>query len=57
MKTLTRWASAFGRDFWTFLTRYKAWWITPIVLILLALAALAFFSDDTGVLPGIYSLH
>jgi hypothetical protein len=40
-----------GADFWHFLTHYKAWWITPIVVILLVLAGLAYFSDDPAVVP------
>ncbi|MEC8023249.1 MAG: DUF5989 family protein [Myxococcota bacterium] len=41
-------------DFWYFLTHYKAWWITPIVVILTLLALIAAFGDDTGVVPFIY---
>ena len=41
-------------DFWYFLTHYKSWWITPIVVILTLLALIAAFGDDTGVVPFIY---
>ena len=46
--------SRFLADFRYFLVNYKLWWITPIVVILALLALLAFFSEDTGVVPGIY---
>lgn len=52
-----RWLRAFAKDFWHFLTHHKAWWITPIVLILLLLAAVAAFTDDTSLVPFIYTPH
>jgi hypothetical protein len=51
------WFKALATDFWHFLTHYKAWWITPIVLVLLGLAALVFLTDDPAVVPFIYSNH
>jgi len=42
-------------DFWYFLTQYKAWWITPIVLILVVLAIVAMTTDDPAVVPFIYA--
>ena len=42
-------------DFWHFLTHYKVWWITPIVVILLGLAAVALLTDDPTVIPFIYA--
>ena len=41
-------------DFWFFLTNYKAWWLTPILVILSALALIAAFGEETGVVPFIY---
>ena len=41
-------------DFWHFLTQYKSWWITPIVIILGLLALVAAFGDETGIVPFIY---
>ncbi|MFT7622999.1 MAG: hypothetical protein ACI9WU_002174 [Myxococcota bacterium] len=50
-----RWLRLFVADFRHFLVHYKAWWITPIVLILLSLALFAAFADDTAVRPWIYA--
>jgi len=43
------------REFWEFLWDYKVWWITPIVLSLLAFGVLAALSTST-VAPFIYTL-
>ena len=48
-----RWLRLFWDDFRHFLVHYKAWWITPILVILLGLALFAAFADDTNVLPQI----
>ncbi len=45
----------FAADFWFFLTHYKAWWMTPIAVILLGLALLAIFGEDPAVAPAIYA--
>jgi len=44
-------------DLWYFLTHYKAWWMTPIAVILLLLALLAAFTDDPAVVPFIYRVE
>ena len=49
------WLRRFGADFWYFLRHYKAWWITPIVVILLGIALLALLLDDPGLMPFIYA--
>jgi hypothetical protein len=43
------------KDFWCFLIREKRWWLTPILLILLLLGLLMWFSS-TAVAPFIYTL-
>lgn len=43
------------REFIWFLRYNKKWWLTPIVLVLLALVALA-FTTTTPVAPFIYTL-
>jgi hypothetical protein len=45
----------FFADFRYLFIHHKAWWITPIVVILVVIALLAVFSDDTGVIPFIYT--
>ena len=44
------------REFWEFLKERKLWWMTPIILTLLALSALIFFTAETAVAPFIYTL-
>ena len=50
--------SKFGiiREFWSFLRVRKKWWITPIVLFLIALGALLVFAKGSALAPFIYSL-
>ena len=43
------------KDFWFFLIREKRWWLTPILVILLLLGLLMWFSS-TAVAPFIYTL-
>ena len=45
------------REFWRFLMENKAWWITPTVVIFLALIALILFTDGEGLAPFIYNLY
>ena len=42
-------------EFWLFIREEKKWWLTPIILMLLLLGALAFLAG-TGASPFIYSL-
>jgi hypothetical protein len=42
-------------EFWLFIREEKKWWLTPIILMLLLLGALAFLGG-TGAAPFIYSL-
>lgn len=44
------------QDFWFFLRERKAWWLTPIVLVLLVLTILIVVSEKAAVLPFIYTL-
>ena len=46
------------REFWEFLRDNKKWWITPIVLVLLLVSAIAILSAWTGgaAAPFIYTL-
>ena len=53
-------ASAYSRtgflgEFWGFLKNNKKWWLLPIIITFLVLAALVFFSS-TGLAPFIYTL-
>lgn len=43
-------------EFWEFLKVRKKWWLTPIVLILLALGALIILTEGSAVAPFVYSL-
>ena len=50
--------SKFGivREFWSFLGVRKKWWITPIVIFLVALGALLVFAKGSALAPFVYSL-
>ncbi len=44
-------------EFMTFLWKEKMWWMTPLVLIILGMGLLIFFSASSGALsPFIYTL-
>jgi hypothetical protein len=47
---------AIVREFWEFLRVRKKWWLTPIVLMLLFLGMLIFFTQSSAVAPFIYTL-
>ncbi len=44
------------KEFWLFLKERKKWWLAPIVLSLLLLGALIFFTQGSAVAPFIYTL-
>ena len=44
------------REFWSFLKVRKKWWITPIVLFLVALGGLLVLAKGSALAPFIYSL-
>ena len=44
------------QDFWFFLRERKAWWMTPIALVLLILVVLILVGEKAAVLPFIYTL-
>ena len=43
-------------EFWDFLKTRKKWWLTPIVLFLLLLGMLIFFTEGSALAPFIYTL-
>lgn len=46
----------FLSEFWDFLKERKKWWLLPIVLVLLLMGALVYFSSATAVAPFVYTL-
>lgn len=43
-------------EFWDFIVHEKIWWMTPIVLVLLAMVGFILFAEASPVLPFIYAL-
>jgi hypothetical protein len=43
-------------DFLEFLRHNKAWWLTPVILVLLAMVAFILFAEASPVLPFIYPI-
>lgn len=43
-------------EFIGFMREYAKWWLTPILLVFLLVAALLIFGGTTGTLPFIYTL-
>jgi hypothetical protein len=48
-------AAGLVREFWDFLVENRAWWLTPIILVLLLISVLVILSA-TGAAPLIYTL-
>ncbi len=44
------------REFWDFLRMRKKWWLAPIIMMLLLLGFLIFFTQGSAVAPFIYTL-
>ncbi|MBP9733061.1 MAG: hypothetical protein KBD07_01645 [Candidatus Omnitrophica bacterium] len=44
------------KEFWDFLKVRKKWWLTPIVIFLIALGALIVFAGGSAFSPFIYTL-
>ena len=43
-------------EFWAFIVHEKIWWMTPLVVILLAMVGFILFVETAPVLPFIYAL-
>jgi len=44
------------REFADFIVYNKAWWMTPIVLVLMLMVAFILFAESSPVLPFIYTV-
>lgn len=44
------------RELWLFMKERKAWWITPIVVILVLFGALILLAEGSAAAPFIYAL-
>lgn len=44
------------KEFWNFLRVRKRWWLAPIIVMLLLLGILIFFTQSSAVAPFIYTL-
>ena len=49
-------SSSLLAEFWDFIRYNKAWWMTPIILVLLAMVAFILWAESSPVLPFIYTL-
>ena len=45
-----------GRELLDFIVHHKAWWMTPIIVVLVLLVALILFAESSPVLPFIYTV-
>jgi hypothetical protein len=45
-----------AQEFWGFIVYNKAWWMTPIVLVLALMVAFILFAETSPVLPFIYTV-
>ena len=44
------------RELWLYLRVRKKWWLAPMIVVLLALGALAVFTEGSALAPFIYTL-
>ena len=47
---------SFLAEFWEFLRVRKKWWLAPIIITLVLLSALIFFTQGSAVAPFIYTI-
>ncbi|MFQ5863210.1 MAG: DUF5989 family protein [Candidatus Brocadiales bacterium] len=47
---------AFLAELWDFMTVRKKFWLAPVIIILLLLGALMFFTEGSAVAPFIYAI-
>jgi len=47
---------SFLEEIWSFLKERKAWWLTPIIILLVLAGALIIFGQSSAVSPFIYAL-
>ena len=47
---------SFFKELWDFLKERKAWWLTPIIIMLILVAILIIFGQSTPVSPFVYAL-
>lgn len=45
-----------AREFLDFIVHEKAWWMTPIIVVLLAMVAFILWAEASPVLPFIYTV-
>ena len=43
-------------EFVGYMREYAKWWLTPIIIVFLGVAALLLFGGSTGALPFVYAL-
>ncbi len=46
----------FLKDIWNFLKQRKAWWLMPIILVLLLIGVLIVLGGSSAIAPFIYTL-
>lgn len=58
MNTVTRVRdySSLATEFATYVKEKKSYWLAPIIFVLMALSALAFFLEGSVLAPAIYSV-
>lgn len=44
------------KELWQFLKARKKWWLLPIIIFLLLLGALIFFTEGSAIAPFIYTM-
>ncbi|HJN72689.1 MAG TPA: DUF5989 family protein [Myxococcota bacterium] len=44
------------REFWEFIVHEKAWWMTPIIVVLVLMVAFILWAEASPVLPFIYTV-
>ncbi len=56
MSTIPNEKKSIVREFVDFIIHNKAWWMTPILLVLALMIGFIFFAESSPVLPFIYTI-
>jgi len=54
--TITNQRQSLPREFLDFIVHNKAWWMTPIIMVLALMIAFIIFAESSPILPFIYTV-
>ncbi len=53
---MSNWTFSLLAEFWRFMRERKKWWLSPIIVMLVLLGALIFFTQGSAIAPFVYTI-